>query len=106
MLSYYRKYRDAGQSRHLVLSSENVLHSTYLGLHVRDMELHQAKELEDEKWGAWILRPLEDDWDLISWYVNGWLSGVKPKIDQYLQGREEAEEKKADGPKETKDRND
>ena len=106
MLSYYRKYRDAGQIRHLVLSSENVLHSTYLGLHVRDMELHQAPELEEEKWGAWILRPLEDDWALISWYVDAWLSGVKPNIDQYLQGREEAEEKKADGPKETKDRND
>ena len=91
MLRYYRRYRDIEEIRHLVLSSENVLHSTYLGLHVRDMELHQARELDEDKWGAWILRPLEDDWDLISWYVDAWISGMKPNIEQYLQSRDDTE---------------
>ncbi len=78
LLRYYRRYRDVVETRHLVLSSDNILYSTYLGLHSRDMELRQAKELEEEQLGAWILLPRGNDWGAVSWYVGTWLSGIEP----------------------------
>ncbi|MFO7849575.1 MAG: LCP family protein, partial [Spirochaetia bacterium] len=81
MLRYYRRYRDVQDTRHLVLSSDNILYSTYLGLHNRDMDLQQADELEKEKLGAWILLPKYNDWDLIPWYVHTWLSGIEPDME-------------------------
>lgn len=88
IIRFYRRYRDVQELRSKVLSTDNVLYSTYAGLEERDMELEQAQELDENQLGSWILLPRQDDWDLIPWYVHTWLSGVEPNLEEKLESGE------------------
>lgn len=92
IIRFYRRYRDARELRSKVLSTDNILYSTYAGVEERDMELEQAEELDENQLGAWILLPRQDDWDLIPWYVHTWLSGVEPNLEEKLESGEIEEE--------------
>ncbi|MFO8065872.1 MAG: LCP family protein [Spirochaetia bacterium] len=83
-LRYYRRYRDVDDIRHEVLSSNNVLYSTYEKLHEEGRAVEEAEEMSETDFGAWILRPRGDDWSIVEWYVDVWLSGGDPDVEAYL----------------------
>ncbi len=81
-LSYYRRYRDSGNLRRLVLSTDNVFHSTYSELHEDGLPVERAEDLEEEEIGQWILRPLNDDWAGVRAFVDEWLAGGDPSPEE------------------------
>ena len=92
VLRYYRRYRDLADIRHTVLSSNNVLYSTYVDLYKEGGAVEGAGEVARDDAGAWILRPRGEDWGIVQWYVDTWLSGAQPEVDQYLDRRTESHE--------------
>lgn len=82
-IQYFRQYRNAEQIRHMVLSTDNVFYATYRGLHERGLELKDAAQFSDEELGAWILRPVDEDWSIISRFVEDWFAGKQPVIEDY-----------------------
>lgn len=83
LVAYYRRFGDVGALRHHGLTADNVLYSTYSKLHERGLDLADHDELEGENPGAWILRPLHDDWELLRWYTASWFSGGHPEVEDY-----------------------
>jgi hypothetical protein len=43
--------------------------------------------MASEDLGGWILRPKQEDWDLVRWYTGEWLAGGKPDVETYLSRR-------------------
>lgn len=82
-IHYFRQYRNVAQLRRMVLSTDNVFYSTYSGLHHRGLELKEATRFTDEELGAWILRPIDEDWSLVTRYTEDWLAGKQPKVEDY-----------------------
>ena len=61
----YTRFKDADFSQH-VLSWDNVLYNTYSNLYMLDDDT----QIDDDFYkGAWILMPLNNDWEVIKWYV-------------------------------------
>ncbi len=81
-LTYYRRYRDSGDLRRLVLSTDNVFHSTYSELHEDGLPVERAEELEQDEIGQWILRPKNESWASVRAFVEEWLSGGDPSVDE------------------------
>ena len=61
------RYGRFGNASHHVLSTDNVLFSTWTALHYQGLTEDDVDEDYDR--GAWILLPHDDNWELIRWYV-------------------------------------
>lgn len=83
LTGYYRRFRGAGAIREHGLSEDNVLTSTYTAIFHGEVEDQQEAEENGEELGGWILRPTNDDWDLLRWYVGSWFAGRTPAIEEY-----------------------
>lgn len=67
------KHRDSAVTDQVVLDTSNVLYHTYSNLYYLGKE---ADEVDDDFYkGAWILLPLENDWNVIRWYVRKIVQG-------------------------------
>jgi LCP family protein required for cell wall assembly len=86
-LDYVRRFRGVEDTRHMVLSTDNVFSSTYERLFEEDRPLADAAEMASEDLGGWILRPKQEDWDLVRWYTGEWLARGKPDVETYLSRR-------------------
>ncbi|MFP4563224.1 MAG: LCP family protein [Spirochaetia bacterium] len=89
-VQYFREYRNAESIRRTVLSTDNVFYSTYRGLHQRELELEEASRFTDEELGAWILRPVGEDWSCVSRYVKDWLAGKRTPAEKCLSEKEQS----------------
>ncbi len=66
LLNIFANYRNAPFSKH-ILSWDNVLYNTYSNIYM----LEDGVEIDDDfNKGAWILLPVNNDWQVIRWYVN------------------------------------
>ena len=69
----FLKYHDAEVVPRESISTDNVVESTYSNFYLSDLEPEDVDE--DFYKGAWILVPVEDDWDLIRRYTHAALYG-------------------------------
>jgi LCP family protein required for cell wall assembly len=86
-LRYYRRYRGVQETRHLVLSPDNVLRPTYSAVYEAGLPPKAAESRTEDELGEWILRPRGNDWSLVEWYVTEWLAGASPSPERYLARR-------------------
>ncbi|MDC7227188.1 MAG: LCP family protein [Spirochaetales bacterium] len=73
MMSLFNNYSDVELAGKHVLSFDNILYDTYSNIY-----LLEDKEIEfDENFnkGAWILFPVDNDWNNIRWYVRRIING-------------------------------
>lgn len=70
MLRAFLKYKDAEIDMGNVIDTSNVLYSSYSNLYLLSEE-DQKSFIEDSEsdWGAWIVLPKNNDWNLIKWYI-------------------------------------
>ncbi|MFW5842382.1 MAG: hypothetical protein ACOCW6_00515, partial [Spirochaetota bacterium] len=59
-----------------------VFHSTYSELHEDGLPVERAEELEQDEIGQWILRPKNESWASVRAFVEEWLSGGDPSVDE------------------------
>jgi hypothetical protein len=90
-LTYYRRYRDLGDLRRLVLSTDNVFHSTYSELHEEGLPVERAEGLEQDEIGQWILRPKNESWAGVRAFVEEWLTGGDPSADEIFEDEGDTE---------------
>ncbi|MBI9100850.1 MAG: LCP family protein [Spirochaetales bacterium] len=65
LLNLFSRYRSAPFSQH-VLSWDNVLYNTYSNLYL----LEEGTEVDENfNRGAWILLPVNNDWEVIKWFI-------------------------------------
>jgi len=70
MLRAFLKYKDADIEMGNVIDTSNVLYSSYSNLYLLSEEEQKGFiEDSDSDWGAWILLPKNNDWNLIKWYI-------------------------------------
>lgn len=70
MLRIFLKFKDAEIDMGNVIDTTNVLYSSYSNLYLLSEE-DQKSFIEDPEsdWGAWIVLPKNNDWNLIKWYI-------------------------------------
>jgi len=66
-VSMYKNFGSLETERSYVLNTDNVLYDTYSNVYF--LEDKTIAEKEDYDKGAWILLPIDNNWDLIPWYV-------------------------------------
>ncbi len=66
-IAMYKNFGSLDTERSYVLSTDNVLYDTYSNVYF--LEDKSIAEKEDYDKGAWILLPIDNNWDLIPWYV-------------------------------------
>ena len=65
--------RNSSLGRKEVLNTQNVLYHTYSNLYYLGKK---AEDVDDSfNRGAWILLPIDNDWNLIRWFVRGFVKG-------------------------------
>jgi len=70
ILRTFLKYKDTDIETGNVISTSNILYASYSNLYqLSDEEQTAAREDEDFNWGAWIVLPKNNDWNLIKWYI-------------------------------------
>ncbi|MCX7787587.1 MAG: LCP family protein [Spirochaetes bacterium] len=71
ILGYISRGDSIAISGSLVLSTENVLYADYENLKLQGLREEEVKESFDK--GAYILLPLEDDWEFLKKYIQSFL---------------------------------
>lgn len=71
ILGYISEGDSLSMSGTIVLSTDNVLYADYENLKLQGLREDQVREDFDK--GAYILLPLEDDWDFLRNYIQGFL---------------------------------
>ena len=67
------QHRNSSMTRKVVLNTQNVLYHTYSNLYYLGKK---AEDVDDSfNRGAWILLPIENDWNIIKWFVRGVVEG-------------------------------
>lgn len=70
MLRAFLKFKDAEIDMGNVIDTSNVLYSSYSNLYLLNEEEQKSYiEDTDSDWGAWIVLPKNNDWNLIKWYI-------------------------------------
>ncbi|MAG13227.1 MAG: hypothetical protein CMN78_01385 [Spirochaetales bacterium] len=73
IVNLFLQYRKSAFAKQIVIDTSNVLYHTYSNLYYLDKKL---EDVDDSFYkGAWILLPLEDDWDLLRWFIRSTIEG-------------------------------
>ena len=75
IVDLYLEYRKSVFTGQVVLNTSNVLYHTYSNLYYLNKKIEDVDEGFNK--GAWILLPLEDDWNIIRWYIRKTIEGDK-----------------------------
>ena len=73
IMSIFNDYSDSELSGKHVLSFDNILYDTYSNIYM--LEDQDVDFDSDFNKGAWILFPVDNDWNNIRWYVRGIING-------------------------------
>ena len=73
LITIFNHHRD-DEIRNHVLSWDNVLYHTYSNLYLLEKDVEVD---ENYNKGAWIMLPLNNDWNVIRWYIRDIITGGK-----------------------------
>lgn len=73
MMGIYNNYGSSELAGRHVLSFDNILDDKYSNTYL--LEKEEADKVPRNRWGAWILLPKNNDWNIIKWYIRQIING-------------------------------